>query len=269
MGFREVLWAEWMAFYRDLMRRKSLVVSMLIYPYLLTVLFLVMGLAIGGISSFAARFHVSPIVFFVTMSHLMLTILIGTDTITQRPASDMWAGTLPYIIISPLPRLWKYFAVALPPIAPFALQGLVCLLPVYAYYYGYEGVLVALAIIAATLTASLLIIPVAMIVAGISYTVSEEGWRIVNIVRPLLLILLGVYYPRYLLPLVFRLATMIIPSSNMVELVQLILVNSLTTSTASMLIGLSIAVFVILLPLGSKMISSWEERIRVRGVKEY
>ncbi len=269
MGFREVLWAEWMAFYRDLMRRKSLVVSLLVYPYLLTVLFLVMGLAIGGLSSFTARFHVHPIVFFVTMSYLMLTILIGADTIMQRPASDMWAGTLPYIIISPLPRLWKYFAVALPPIAPFALQGLVSLLPVYAYYYGYEGVLVAIAIIAATLTASLLIIPVAMIITGISYSVSEEGWRIINIVRPLLLILLGIYYPRYLLPLVFRLATMIIPSSNIVELVQLILVNSLTTSTAGILIGLSIAVFVILLPLGSRTIGGWEERIRVRGVKEY
>ena len=269
LGLREILWAEWMAFYKDLTRRKSLIVSFIVYPYILTLLFVIMGLAVGGLTSFSQRFHVSAITFFLTMSYLMLTVLIGADMIMQRPSSDMWAGTLPYILTSPAPRILRYLAVALPMLAPFIVQGIICLTPVYVYYYGVEGAVLALLVVFLSVLAGLFMVPIAMVTMGLAYMVSEEGWRIINIARPLLLILIGVYYPRYLLPLVFRVATMVIPSSSIVEIIQYMLTNNLTMSLAGILLGVATASFILLLPIGGKTVTRWEERLRFKGVKEY
>ncbi len=269
MGLREILWAEWMAFYKDLSRRKILILSLIVYPYILALLFVIMGLAVGGLTSFNQRFHVSAITFFLTMSYLMLTVLIGADMVMQRPSSDMWAGTLPYILASPAPRILRYLAVSLPLLVPFIVQGIICLAPVYVYYYGVEGAVLALLVVSLSVLAGVFMVPVGMVIMGLAYMVSEEGWRIINIARPLLLILLGIYYPRYLLPLVFRVATMIIPSSSLVEIVQYMLINSLTMSLAGILLGIAASSFILLLPVGGKTVARWEERLRFKGVREY
>jgi ABC-2 type transport system permease protein len=143
-------------------------------------------------------------------------------------------------------------------------MGATSILPVYVYYYGLEGFLLSLLVITLIAVGCVFMVPFAIFVAGVCHRVSES-WRIINIVRPIVMILMGVYYPRFYIPLTGYVIGSLIPSSFIVEIIQRTLLH-LETNTY-LLLAAGFALFFLYLPAGSWSIKAWEAKKVREGVK--
>ncbi len=266
MSFWGLVRAEMKFVYGDIIRRKSLFIMILAYPYVLTLFIVLIGYAIGNRQVFIQKVGVVPEIFFMTAGYLLMSLLGVGDDLLWRPHYDKWVGTLPYVILSPLPRLYKYLAIPLPRLLLVVLTGATSIIPVYIYYYGLTGLWLGLVVILLALLSSILFVTPVMVLIGIVYGSGGEHWRVINIVRPLFLILLGAYYPRYLMPLAGQVISWMIPSSHIVEVVQRLLIHNLTSLYALMLIGIGTALFILYAPLGVRSINYWESRKLREGV---
>jgi len=228
---------------------------------------LVIGYGLGGVSYFTERTGVDPVLFYVAGSFIMLSIMAVSDDLMWRPDFDHWMGTLPYVLLSPVKRMYRYIAIPLPRLTLVLLLGLVSVVPVFTLMHGLGGLVEALLVIGIGALASLSFIPVSLLVMGLLYRSTGENWRVLNIVRPLLMVLTGVYYPRYMMPWVARLVTYLIPSSNSVEAVQRLLATLGVDEYSWMLIGLTVALAVIYLPIGVRSVLKWEGKLLKAGVK--
>ncbi|MEM4037637.1 MAG: ABC transporter permease, partial [Desulfurococcaceae archaeon] len=110
----------------------------------------------------------------------------------------------------------------------------------------------------------LVMIPFAIVVTTTVHRVGES-WRALNIVRPLMMVLLGVYYPRTYMPLVGYIISSLIPSSHVVEVVQRLL-----TGMQGNLFTLFVIAFILAFtytPLGQFTLKAWEHKKVKEGVK--
>ncbi|MEL9909304.1 MAG: ABC transporter permease [Desulfurococcus sp.] len=263
----EIIRAEYMFVYGDVIRRKSALISLLAYPYMLTAFILGIGYGLGGLNTFTERTGADPILFYISGSYMMLSIMAVSDDLLWRPDFDHWMGTLPYVLLSPVKRVYRYVAIPLPRLTLVVLLGSTSVVPVFILLHGVPGLVESLAVVAMSVVASLSFIPVSLLIMGLLYRSTGENWRVLNIVRPLIMILLGVYYPRYMMPWVARLITYLIPSSSVIEVGQRLLTSFELDSYSWILIGLATALTLIYLPIGVRSIVKWEGKLRVAGVK--
>jgi len=266
--FIELLKAEFMFVYGDVFRRKSLLLLIIIYPYMFTFFVLLLGSAMGSTRVFISKVGVDPVEFFIVASYVIIAVLSVTDDILWRPIYDENMGTLPYIISSPVSRIALYVSMPLPRLTITLVTGAATVLPVLTYYRGAEGALVALIVIGMAAAGGLLFSTLAMLIMGTIYSMSGESWRVLNVIRPLLMILLGAFYPRYLMPLGARVLSWVLPPSHPVAAIQLILVNGLSAEvqTALTLLGIGTALAVLYAPLGRSAVLAWERRKLRSGV---
>jgi ABC-2 type transport system permease protein len=266
--FLLAVWAELKMIYADLSRRKIMLVMFAAYPYLLLVFILVIGYSLGNRQVFIERIGVAPEVFFIVSGYLMMAVMGVSDDLLWRPIFDEWMGTLPYVIISATPRLYRYLAIPIPRLLIALFTGFTSVLPITIYFYGaWIGFWEGLVIIFMGLFAAILFVPFVMIIMGLVYSRGTEQWRFINVIRPLILILLGVYYPRYLMPLAGFLASAVIPSSHIIELTQRMLTGSLTSFYAILLVSVATALFIVYSPIGVQAIGVWEKSKLKQGVK--
>ncbi len=178
--------------------------------------------------------------------------------------NDLWVGTLPYIIASPVNRVKLYFAIPLPRLTGVIIMGSTSIAPVYLWFYGLSGLIVSFIVIGLSILGGLLMITFAMAIAGLIHSMGES-WRVLNIVRPILMILLGIYYPRFLMPLSGYILSSIIPSSHVVEAVQRILMGGY--NNLHVLLVIAIVLALLYTPLGKNSIFYWEKKKAKEGVK--
>ncbi len=267
MSFLDLVRAEMRMVYGDMMRRKAMLAMFIAYPYVLTLFFLLIGYALGSPRVFAARVGVRPEIFFIVGGFITMTILGVGDDILWRPMFDEWMGTLPYIIASPVSRIQHYLAIPLPRLVLVLISGSTTVVPVLAYYYGVPGLLDALTILGLTALAAVFYAAVALVITGLLFGMGGEHWRLINVVRPFLIILVGAYYPRYLLPLSARILSYMVPSSHPVEVAQRLLVGGVEAGYALMLLGVATALFLLYMPAGLRSIVFWEKKKVAEGVK--
>jgi len=256
--------AEYMLVYSELFRRRAAFISFIIYPYLFTLFILAFGYTLGSPREFEARLGVNPVIYMITASFLLMTMLSAVDDLLWRPLSAYWDGTLPYVIASPVNRILYYLAIPLPRLTSIVVLGFTSIVPVYTYFNGLTGFLESLAVLLLALLGGLVMITPAMVVAGLAHVVGES-WRVLNIVRPVLMILLGVYYPRFLMPLAGALASMALPASHVVEFIQRML--SKTYSLEYTLLVLAVVIAILYTPASHKSIYLWERRKVREGVQ--
>lgn len=266
MWFIEILRVEYKLVYAEMFRRKSMLVMMFLYPYVLTGFTLFIGYSFGSKQVFVEKTGVAPEVFMITASFIMLSMLASIDDMIWKPLMDLWHGTLPYIIASPVNRIMLYAAIPIPRLTAVMIIGSTSVIPVYTLYYGLNGFPTSLIVIGLASLGAIFMITPAMIVTGIVNTMGES-WRVINVIRPIFMILLGAYYPRILMPLAGLIASYTLPSSYVVELIQAFLRNVTNTSNVLSLIGVATALFVIYAPGGSRSILLWEKKKVKEGVK--
>ncbi|MCD6488730.1 MAG: ABC transporter permease [Desulfurococcales archaeon] len=268
MSFKDIVLAELKFVYADVFRRKSVLIMFMMYPYVLTIFVLLIGYSMGSTQVFAERVGVDPAIFFITAGFILMAILGVGDDLLWRPMFDEWVGTLPYVIASPVSRLQHYIAVPIPRLLLVLVSGATSVIPVLTYFYGIQGLIEGLAILALTALGAILFVTLIMFIIGIVYGVGGENWRIINVLRPVIMILLGAYYPRFLMPLAGKIVSSLIPSSHVIEAIQRILTGyDPSLLNIFSLLGIATALFILYAIPGGKSVLFWEKRKIMEGVK--
>ncbi|MEM4488389.1 MAG: ABC transporter permease [Desulfurococcaceae archaeon] len=264
MTFFDILKAEYTLVYSELFRRRSALIAMVAYPYLFAGFTLFFGYSMGSPDAFLERLKVDPIVYLITASYMLMALIVTVDDLFWRPLSDLMIGTLPYIIASPVNKLLLYFIIPLPRATCLLLMGFTCLIPVYLLNYGVEGIFISMLIIGLVALGCILMTPLAVIIASTVHNISES-WRALDVIRPFIMILLGVYYPRLYMPLIGYFLSYLIPPSHVVEAVQILL--SGVSSGVYNLVVLAITVTLLYVPVSQYSLRKWELRRVREGVK--
>lgn len=267
MGFWNIVWAEMKFIYGDIMRRKSVLFIFLAYPYVLTLFIVLIGYGAGNRQVFIEKVGVAPEIFYLVNGFILMSVLGVSDDLLWRPIFDEWMGTLPYVIASPVNRLYRYLAIPIPRLFLVVLTGVTSVVPVMIYYYGIQGFVEGATVILLGIIASITFVTPILVIMGVIYSIGGESWRVINIVRPVLLILLGTYYPRFLMPLSGRIASYLIPSSHVVEVIQRVIIGNVDVMYSLTLLGVGIALFILYAPPGLKLVSRWESKKLKEGVK--
>jgi ABC-2 type transport system permease protein len=265
MSILNLVRAEYILAYAELMRRKSELVLILLYPYLFTGFVLLLGYSAGSLVIFEIRIGVSPVIFMATASFIVMSLMIGVDDVLWRPLWDMWIGTLPYLIASPVDKFKLFIVMPLPRATLIVLLGFTSLLPLYTLQYGFSGVLLVLLVTTLIVVGVFTMVPLGVLLSGLLHTVSES-WRVLGIVRPVIMILLGAYYPRFYMPLVARLISYTIPPSHIVESVQRVLLG-LVDQWFLVLIVASVFLTILYTPASRTSLKFWEGKKVSEGVK--
>jgi len=263
MGLIDLIRAEFKLVYGELFRRKSALIAMIMYPYLLASFTLFFGYSMGSPESFRERLSVNPVIYMITASFLLLSLLSATDDLLWRPLSAEFDGTLPYILISPVNRLKYYVSIPIPRLTAVVVMGFTSLTPIYIYFEGFNGLLHSLFITFIALLGGLLMITPSILITGVVHRIGES-WRVLNIVRPIIMIFIGVYYPRAFMPLAGRIVSSLIPASHVVEFIQVFL--SSTSRIEYLLLVLAITISILYAPFSERSIYLWERKKVREGV---
>ncbi|MCS7112068.1 MAG: ABC transporter permease [Ignisphaera sp.] len=264
MNIPNLIEAEFKLVYGEIFRRRSALVSMIIYPYLFAGFTLFFGYTIGSPGLFMERVGVEPVVFMITASNMVMSIINTVDDVLWRPLHDAYVGTLPYIIASPINKLELFIIIPVPRLLLLLITGFTSIVPIYVLHYGLNGVVLALTVISLTTFGALTMSTLGIIIAGLVHTVGES-WRILNVVRPLLMILVGAYFPRALMPFAAYITSMFIPSSHVVESIHRILLGDI--GDVYLLLALAATLALVYAPGGSRSLLYWEKKKVSEGVK--
>jgi len=263
MGLIDLIRAEFKLVYGELFRRRSALIAMIMYPYLFASFTLFFGYSMGSPESFRERLGVNPVIYMITASFLLLSLLSATDDLLWRPLSAEFDGTLPYILISPVNRLKYYVSIPIPRLTAVVVMGFTSLTPIYIYFEGFNGLIQSMFITFIALLGGLLMITPSMLIAGVVHRIGES-WRALNIVRPIMMIFIGVYYPRAFMPLAGRIVSSLIPASHVVEFIQIFL--SSTSRIEYLLLVLAITISILYAPFSERSIYLWERKKVREGV---
>ena len=266
MSLYTLLKAEFKLVYGEMLRRKSAIAALIIYPYLFAGFTLFFGYTIGSPQLFLERVGIEPAIFMVTASNIVMSVIAVVDDVLWRPLHDTFIGTLPYIVASPVSKLKLFVAIPVPRLSLLILTGFTSIVPVYILYHGLEGAVLAVIVIFLMILASLAMTTIGITIAGLVHTVSES-WRILNIVRPLLMVLLGAYYPRVFMPLAAYALSFLIPSSHIVEAIHRVLLG--TADNIYILLAVAITLAFLYTPISKGSLWYWEKKRVSEGVKTY
>jgi len=265
MSIFDLVRAEYTLAYAEIMRRKSELVLILLYPYLFTGFVLLLGYSAGSLEIFETRIGVNPAIFMATASFTVMSLMIGIDDMLWRPLWDMWIGTLPYLIASPVNKFRLFVIMPLPRATLIVLLGFTSLLPLYTLQYGISGLNLVLLVTVLVVIGVFTMVPLGVLLAGLIHSIGES-WRVLSIARPIIMVLLGAYYPRFYMPLVARLLSYTIPPSHIVESVQRVLLG-LVDQWFLVLIAASIFLTVLYAPASRASLKFWEKKKVSEGVK--
>lgn len=264
MSILDILRAEYRLVYAELYRRKTALISILLYPYIFALFVVTMGLIVGSFEGFESRIGVNPILYMITGSYLLLTILAGIDDLLWRPIYDMNIGTLPYIIASPVNKLLLYMLTPIPRLIVNIVIGFTSIFPIYVYINGLAGLYLASMVMVLSILGCLVMIPFAITIAMVAHR-AGENYRVTNVIRPVILILIGVYYPRIYLPLAGYILSSLIPASHIIETIQRVLMG--ISGDTILLITVSVLISLLYYPLAGTTLREWEKAKVREGVK--
>lgn len=265
MHYLSLLRAEFKLVYGEMFRRKASLLTLIMYPYLFTGFVLFVGYSVGQPLYFEQRVGVNPLLFMMTSSYILMALLAVVDDVLWRPLSDNWIGTLQYIIASPVDKTVLFLAIPVPRLTALLALGLTSVLPVFTYYMGIEGLVYSALVILLTGLGALAMSTMALVITGIVHSYASS-WRSLNIVRPILLVLIGAYYPRAFMPMVARAMSYLVPASYTVEYVQLLLAKVAEPVNTTLLLLMALVSTAYLI-YGKRVIEMWETRLIKHGGK--
>lgn len=269
MSVLSLIKSEMLLVYGELIRRKQVLFTYVAYPYIMTFFIVFVGSSVGSLENFEARVGSNPFLFFIAASFNFMVILGIVDDVLWSPIYDDNIGTLPYILSSTTPWFLRLLVIPIPRLILTIILGLTSLVPLFTYLEGLEGLLTSLLLMGLASLAGLLLSTFAILVACNISILMGESWRLLNIVRPLMMILLGIFYPRVLMPSVIRLISYLLPSSHVVDLMLYALIGRGTPEilTVLTLLGAGTALAVAYGPLSYNSAKSLEMKKLREGVK--
>ncbi|MEM4581198.1 MAG: ABC transporter permease [Candidatus Korarchaeum sp.] len=201
---------------------KANLVAFLLWPYLTLLLILGAGLFLGSAQSFRVNVgsDVDPIAFFVSstlIASASLSVMwdVGGSVLLHR-----WAGTLPYVLLSPHRTSTILVMSYIPRYVFWSFIQLAEFLPILLWRKGLGAMLDAGVIALAMLVGVLPLLGFSAIFASFLLVLREES-NVLSWLNPVILILSGAFYPSHLFPLWARLLSQLLPTTHTFELARL------------------------------------------------
>lgn len=269
MSVLSIIKSEMLLVYGELLRRKQVLFTYVAYPYIMTFFIVFVGSSVGSLENFEARVGSNPFLFFIAASFNFMVVLGIVDDVLWSPIYDDNIGTLPYILSSTTPWFLRLLIIPIPRLILTVILGFTSLVPLFTYLEGLKGLLTSLLLMGLASLAGLLLSTFAILLTCSISMLVGESWRLLNIVRPLMMILLGVFYPRVLMPVIIRAVSYLIPSSHVVDLMFYTLVGRGTPEimTILTLLGTGTALAAMYGPLSYSSAKSLELKKLKEGIK--
>ena len=248
---------------------KSFLAVSLLWPYVMVVTVLALGLAYGSLEVYKARLGVvDPLVYLFSASAVAFTTVNVIDYTVSVATWHRWIGTLQYVSLAPV-RLGVYVVVS--GLASSLLSAGITwasVAPAIAILSGPEG-LARFAILALAVVAGMIpLVAIGCIAAMATLALKEEG-NVIGFLMPLLLLLSGVFYPVEVLPWVLRLMSNLTPSYYVVEASKIVNALNVEAGFKVYLVIYALALLAVLYNLLGFYFAVWaESRVKSRGVIE-
>ncbi|MHA1582638.1 MAG: ABC transporter permease [Candidatus Baldrarchaeia archaeon] len=225
-------------FYKN--NRGSLV-SMLLWPYLMLALILGMGMMLGNPEAFKENIglSVNPIIYFLASTLIAMASVdvmwgVGGNILFYR-----WAGTLPYVLLSPNRTSSTLVFTYVPRYLLFTFIQILEFSPLILILEGfYQGIFdIGIFILAATV-GMLPLLGFSALFASFLLTIKEES-NVLSWLNPIILLFSGAFYPVYLLPYWAKLISQLLPSTYTIELARTVaIIGSSKFAAITSLIGM-------------------------------
>ena len=247
---------------------RAALVSSLVWPYLTLGLLLGMGAFFGSPEHLSQKVgaRVNYVTYFVASTVAAMTSLdllwgVGGSVLHHR-----WAGTLPYILLSPegtsatlvLSYVPRYLLSAGIQLAEFA--------PLILLVEGGAPGASKVAVMALAVTLGMLpALGFAALFASLMLMVKEES-NILGWLNPLILLFSGAFYPAYLLPVWARAISYALPTTYTIELARLAsVIGSPEMRGVALLAGVLAAMSVVYNAASSVAVEAGERRAMREG----
>ncbi|RLG87261.1 MAG: hypothetical protein DRO15_05140 [Thermoprotei archaeon] len=264
-SFIDLVVAEFKNFFIEFLRRKSLIIALVMYPYLLTALIMFIGTMFGSLEYFKQKIPADPLLFFLASSLTLLISLVIIDDIGARFIWEERMGTLPYLMLIPTSTAKLILASPIPRLALTSCWVIAVLAPTAIVIKGVgAGLAVVLTCLIATLGA-LCFVGLALIIGGL-LILSRGEWSIYWVIRPLILFISGIFYPTALMPIWLRILSMTLPLSYAIEASRMLIAFENPEMRLILInVTLMTALAILYTPLGLKTYAYLEVRTKKLG----
>ena len=205
-----------------LKNNRASLISMIVWPYLMSFTIMFLGTVLGNPSTFATRMGIdNPFLYVLAGGGVAISCLAVVDSVANSVVFHRWLGTLQYLLLTPVAT---YVVLLIEPLPGALITSTIPLLSIVPGAIVFGGVAAALRVIAALAFVYLAMIPLAgfsVILATISLMMRQEGHGL-SFVTPAMLLLSGVFYPVSALPKVLQVLSWFIPPRYAVEATRII-----------------------------------------------
>lgn len=199
-----------------------MILSDIIWPYLIVGLLLGMGSMFGSLENYAQRMGVSrPILFLLSSTVVAMSSLMIAFSAAGFVRENRWLGTLPYILLTPAGIHTIVIFAGLPSAVISPVMTMTAIAPAAVYFEGVGGVLRIWAVLLIVLFGMLPLLGFSALAASVLLMVKEES-NVFDMVAPLILLVSGVYYPLEVLPKILQLVGRVLPTTYVVEAARLL-----------------------------------------------
>ena len=206
---------------------KWLLISTLIWPYLMTFLILALGMLYGNIEVFMKNVGVTnPALFALSSSAIAMSSLGVIDAVAGFTIYNRWLGTLPYILLTPSKTYKVMIVSALPESIIMTALTILAISPAAIYFEGLLGGLKTLIVLLFIYFGMLPLLGLSAIIASTLLIVKEES-NILSSLVPFILLGSGIFYPIDVLPNILQLISVAMPIRYVVEASRLLALYSI------------------------------------------
>lgn len=250
------------------LRYPSWIFTFIALPYMISGLFYGIGYSIAGPSAtknFASNTGIDdPFLYYLLGSLVfMMTTLICED-IGSSIRMEQMRGTFELHYLSPSNKALIWSSYILPHGTISLLTMFISALPPLIYRFGFQSII---SLIIGLLILFIGIIPVfgiGLIMAALTVKY-KEPWAVINVVRTIITVCSGFYYPLTILPYWLQLVSQFIPTSHITMLLREVLLANrrliFSDYRFTLLLFLSLIYFV----LGYGFFVRWERNARRSG----
>ena len=249
------------------LRYPTWILTFIAMPYMVTGLFSGIGYVIGGanaIKNFMENTGTSEFFLFslVGSSLFMISTIIMED-VGSSIRSEQLRGTFELHYLTPMSTALIWTAHILPhgTISLITIAGTLIPALVFSENLSLLGIVETFFIL---ILALIPLFGISLVIAALTVRF-KEPWAVVQVIRAFISVASGFFYPIYVLPRWLQLFSLILPTTQAVELIRSILVYTrhltLTDYRFSLLLILSLIYFII----GFRVFGRWEDYARKKG----
>ncbi len=194
----------------------------LIWPYLMAFLVLALGSMYGSVSEFTRKMDVSnPVLYMLASSTVAFSSIAVLEAAVGFVMYNRWLGTLQYIVLSPVGSKTLIAVAGIPDSLLSAVISVTAVAPAAAYFEGVNGALKTMAVLLLILAGMTPMLALSVVAAAATLSIREET-NVLAFLNPIILLLSGVFYPIEVLPRIFQLASLAVPSRYVIDAAKLL-----------------------------------------------